>query len=279
VAPNGTVVEVLPAAPEPVVPPAAPRFELTRAGPGGGDPGRAGMRYRDLLPQRQGGRFVASHNEIPEGGPVPDYVHYHRIRFQMIYCHRGWVRVVYEGQGPPFVMRPGDCVLQPPEIRHRVLESSPGLEVIEVGCPALHDTLTDPATPLPTGRHQPDRLFGGQRFVRHVAAGAPWEPIDGQLERRDTGIGDATGGLAGVGVLRPGSPAARLDPTPGFELELLVVVSGTVELERPGAPVERLAEGDALAMPPEPGHVLAAWSADAEVLEVRLPAFGSTPGG
>jgi quercetin dioxygenase-like cupin family protein len=41
----------------------------------------------------------------------------------MIYCHRGWVRVVYEDQGEPFVMHPGDCVLQPPGIRHRVLEA------------------------------------------------------------------------------------------------------------------------------------------------------------
>ena len=30
--------------------------------------GRAGMRYRDLLPDRWGGRFVASHISIPDGG-------------------------------------------------------------------------------------------------------------------------------------------------------------------------------------------------------------------
>ena len=53
----------------------------------------------------------------------------------MIYVRRGWVRVVYEDQGEPFVMHEGDLVLQPPEIRHRVLESSPGLEVIEIGAP------------------------------------------------------------------------------------------------------------------------------------------------
>ena len=91
--------------------------------------GRAGMKYRDLIPGRLGGCFIASHIKIADGGPVPDYVHYHRIRFQMIYCLTGWVKVVYEDQGEPFVMRRGDCVLQPPEIRHRVLESSDGLEV------------------------------------------------------------------------------------------------------------------------------------------------------
>ncbi|MEQ1519587.1 MAG: hypothetical protein ABL931_24195, partial [Usitatibacteraceae bacterium] len=99
--------------------------------------GRAGMQYRDLIPGRFGGRFIASHIRIPDGGPVPDYVHFHNVRFQMIFCKSGWVRVVYEDQGAPFVMQAGDCVLQPPQIRHRVLEASPELEVIELGCPAI----------------------------------------------------------------------------------------------------------------------------------------------
>ena len=109
------------------------------------------MLYRDLIPGRLGGRYIASHITIPEGGPVADWVHYHRVAFQMIYVRRGWVRVVYEDQGEPFVMHAGDLVLQPPEIRHRVLESSPGLEVIEIGCPALHETLADHELELPNG--------------------------------------------------------------------------------------------------------------------------------
>ena len=46
------------------------------------------MRYRDLIP-RLGGRFIASHILIDQGGPVSDYVHFHSVRFQMIYCHNG----------------------------------------------------------------------------------------------------------------------------------------------------------------------------------------------
>ena len=53
------------------------------------------------------------------GGPVPDWVHFHKVRFQLIYCWHGWVRVVYEDQGDPFVLQAGDCVIQPPQIRHR----------------------------------------------------------------------------------------------------------------------------------------------------------------
>ena len=144
------------------------------------------MRYRDLIPDRQGGRFIASHIHVPDAGPVPDFVHFHRVAFQMIYCYKGWVRVVYEDQGPPFVLQAGDSVLQPPRIRHRVLESSPGLEVIEIGCPANHETFADHDLPLPTPTARPARDFGGQRFVRHEAAAADWLPfrLDG-FECRD----------------------------------------------------------------------------------------------
>ena len=84
-----------------------PGFVLTRAGATPGE-GRAGMRYRDLIPGRLGGRYIASHIAIPEGGQVADWVHYHLIAFQLICVRRGWVRVVYEDQGAPFVMAPGD---------------------------------------------------------------------------------------------------------------------------------------------------------------------------
>ena len=84
-------------------PPGRPS-RLTRADDAG-HIGRAGMRYRDVVPSRYGGRLIASHISIADGGPVADYVHHHDVRFQVIYCLRGWVRVVYEDQGPPFVLR------------------------------------------------------------------------------------------------------------------------------------------------------------------------------
>ena len=104
-------------------------------------------------------------------GPVADWAHFHELALQIIYVRSGWVRVVYEEQGPPFVMEAGDLVLQPPGIRHRVLESSAGLEVIEISCPAMHETLTDHEMQLPN-RTKPSRRFGRQRFLRHVAANA-----------------------------------------------------------------------------------------------------------
>ena len=46
--------------------------------------GRVGMVYRDLIPDRLGGAVIASHISIPGGGPVPDYVHHHGVRAQLM---------------------------------------------------------------------------------------------------------------------------------------------------------------------------------------------------
>lgn len=238
--------------------------------------GRAGMRYRDLIPDRWGGRFIASHITIPDAGPVPDYVHFHKIRFQMIFVKAGWVRLVYEDQGEPFVMHAGDCVLQPPQIRHRVLESSAGLEVIEIGCPAEHETIADWSLVLPTGTVEPDRDFGGQRFVRHIAEGAAYAPwrVDG-WEHRDTGIGVATGGLAGARVARPGG-AADSGATGWIEHDTefaqLVVLGGSVTIELDDAGPVRLANADSVTIPGGVRYRLLEPSADCELLDVTLPA-------
>jgi quercetin dioxygenase-like cupin family protein len=273
VAPNGTRILLVPADPPVVVPPLAPALIVSRAGSDADwGTGRAGMRYRDLIPGRLGGRFIASHIVIPEGGPVPDYVHYHKVRFQMIYCRAGWVRVVYEDQGPDFVMRAGDCVLQPPRIRHRVLESSPGLEVIEIGCPALHETLADPALDLPNARIDRDRRFEGQVFLRHEAATAAWTPwrVPG-FETRDIGMAAATGGLADARVLRARGAVAMPRWTHDGEFQFIFVLTGTATLEASDASPVALAAGDAFTMPAGRAHGLTAVSADLELLAVALP--------
>lgn len=128
--------------------------------------GRAGMMYRDVLPDRMDGKVAVSHIRLTQGGEVPDYVHYHKVEFQVIYCLTGRIKVVYEGQGGPFWLEPGDCVLQPPGIRHRVLECEANSEVIEVTMPAEHETWADHALVLPTNELDPERVFGMQQFIR-----------------------------------------------------------------------------------------------------------------
>src|SRR3954469_14533766 len=206
-----------------------PEFVLTHAGNSSGE-GRAGMHYRDLIPGRLGGRYIASHIAIAEGGPVADWVHFHGIAFQLICVRKGWVRVVYQDQGDPFVMAAGDMVLQPPGIRHRVLESSPGLEVVEITCPALHETFADHEMALPNGRSAESRDYDGQLFLHHVAAQAPWTGWHG-AEAQATSVRDATGGRAEAFILRPGtSPVIEVPPHQG-ELVFGFVLEGSVRLE------------------------------------------------
>jgi len=235
--------------------------------------GRAGMLYRDLVPGREGGRFIASHIRIPEGGPVPDYVHFHRVDLQMIYCRRGWVRVVYEDQGPPFVMQAGDCVLQPPTIRHRVLEASPGLEVIEVSAPAEHETWRDHDLVLPTAGVHPERLFDGQRFVRHVAAEATWESVDmSGVLFRDTGIARATDGVASVRVLHIDGAGVRFEPMAAEGgIRFLFVLDGHARMPSASGPARDLAADDACTLSAG-GELWLDAGAPCEILEVCMPA-------
>ncbi|MFN6951298.1 MAG: cupin domain-containing protein [Albidovulum sp.] len=242
--------------------------------------GRAGMQYRDLIPSRLGGAVIASHIRIPDGGPVPDMVHFHKVGFQLIFCYRGWVDVVYEDQGGPIRLTAGDCFIQPPEIRHRVLEASEGIEVIEIGVPAEHVTEIDHSMTLPTPHLRPEREWQGQRFVHNVARGAKWGPfrLPGYISR-DTTIAANTRGVAGVQVARKGhgTPVwARHDADILFGF----VMEGGMTLEGEGKEPFRLAAGDAFVIPP---GMLTRWaepSEDVEILEVTLPGqFATDTGG
>jgi quercetin dioxygenase-like cupin family protein len=265
---SGTTVRLTtgPNAPRPSrqLPPFQPEFVLTRAGTSSGE-GRAGMHYRDLIPSRLGGRYIASHITIAEGGPVNDWVHFHRIACQIISVRKGWVRVVYEDQGEPFVMHAGDLVVQPPEIRHRVLESSPGLEVVEITCPALHETFADHELELPTGRMHPDRDFSGQRFLRHVAESAPWKSFNG-AQAQETSVRQATGGLADVRIVRPGlSSTIAFGPHDG-ELVFGFVLEGSAQLDYQGD--AKLGPTDAFVIPPAEAWSLSSVSDDFRLLHV-----------
>ena len=275
--PGGHSITVEAANPQLVIPEPSRELVARRAEDGGWTTGRAGMLYRDLLPGRLGGAVIASHIRIPDGGPVRDSVHYHTVRFQLIFCHRGWVRVVYEDQGPPFALGAGDLVIQPPEIRHRVLEASRGAEVIEMGVPAAHITTIDHEMELPTPHRRPDRGFQGTRFVLHREADAVWAPwrIRG-FEFRETGVGAATAGVAGVQIARriPGAevPETRHDADILFGF----VRVGALTLRAEGHPRRRLSAGGAFALPPGLAVGIEDPSEDLEILEVALPAGFTT---
>ncbi|MEX0279788.1 MAG: cupin domain-containing protein [Arenibacterium sp.] len=277
-APNGTRVEITELNPQVVMPETQHSFVVRRlADQAPWIIGRAGMHYRDLIPDRLGGSIIASHIRIPDGGPVPDMVHFHRVGFQLIFCYRGWVDVVYEDQGPPMRLTAGDCFIQPPEIRHRVLEASDNVEVIEIGVPAEHITEIDHEMELPTEHLRPEREWQGQRFVFNQAKDAEWLPfrIPG-FAARDTTIAENTKNVAGVQVVRKGEGTS---PWSAHDTDILFtfVMDGTVTLEGEGRDPHDLTAGDAFVIPPHMKTRLVNPSYNIELLEVSLPgAFNTT---
>ena len=270
--PGGTEVTIDELNPPLVLPPTEHAFVVRRlADQAPWIIGRAGMHYRDLVPSRLGGAIIASHIRIPDGGPVPDMVHFHKVGFQLIFCIKGWVDVVYEDQGGPIRLTAGDCFIQPPEIRHRVLHASDGIEVIEIGVPAEHVTEIDHEMILPTPHLSPDREWQGQRFVHNVGAKGAWLPFRlAGYEARDTTIGANTKGVAGVQVVRKGSGLPQWSVHTA-DILFVFVMAGSMTLEGEGKDAYRLTAGDAFVIPPAMRTRWAAPSDDVEILEVSLP--------
>ena len=279
--PSGTTLTFHDADPDLVIPETQHAFMVRRlADSDAWVIGRAGMHYRDLITDRLGGSIIASHIRIPDGGPVPDMVHYHVVGFQLIFCYRGWVRLVYEDQGDPFILSAGDCVIQPPQIRHRVLEASDNVEVLEIGVPAEHVTTIDHEMELPNGTGDPDRDWQGTKFVHHKEAQASWLPwrLPGWVAR-DTGIGTGTAGVAGVQVAKPdGTDIAPVWTHHDTDIHFTFVKEGslTLEADTTGPNSHALVAGDAFVLPPYLNTRYVDASEDCELIEVTLPSRFNT---
>jgi len=277
VAPNGTRIEIAQLNPPMTMPETQHAFVVRRlADEAPWIIGRAGMHYRDLIPSRLGGSIIASHIRIPDGGPVPDSVHYHTVGFQLIFCYRGWVDLVYEDQGPPFRLYAGNCVIQPPEIRHKVLFASENIEVVEIGVPAEHVTTIDHDMSLPTPHLRPEREFQGQKFVHHQADTATWQDfrVPG-FTCRDTLINENTNGVAGVQVIHQSGGEI---PWVSHDTDILFgfIMEGGMTLEGEGKDPHQLVPGDAFAIPPGLRTRYSAPSKDLEFMEVCLPGVFNT---
>ena len=269
VAPNGTRVEIDELNPPVITPATEHAFVVRRlADQAPWVIGRAGMEYRDLIPTRLGGAMIASHIRVPDG-PVPDMVHFHKVGFQLIFCVAGWVDVLYEDQGGIRRIHAGDCFIQPPGIRHRVLHSE-GVQVVEIGVPAEHVTVIDHEMTLPTTHYRPEREWDGQKFVHDIGKEGVFHPfrIPG-FEARDTAINAATKGVASVMVARPSGSA----PWTVHDGDILFtfVMTGGMTLEGEGKAPYRLDPGDAFVIPPGMATRYSDPTSDLELLEVTLP--------
>jgi mannose-6-phosphate isomerase-like protein (cupin superfamily) len=154
-----------------------------------------------------------------------------------------------------------------------VLECSDGFEVVEIGCPAEHETFADLEMTLPTGVTNPERDFRGQRFCRHDADKATWHPfrLDG-FDYRDIGIADATDGLAGARVARLSGTPSEKPVRHDAEFLFWFVLEGTFTLKCEAREDEPLGARDSVVLPAGMAYALADCSSDLELLEVALPA-------
>lgn len=271
IAPNGTRIEIDELHPPLVLPRTQHAFVVRRlADQAPWVIGRAGMEYRDLVPSRLGGAMIASHIRVPDG-KVPDMVHFHKVGFQLIFCIRGWVDVLYEDQGGLRRLHAGDCFIQPPQIRHRVVEAGDDIEVIEIGVPAEHVTEIDHLMKLPTATERPDREWDSQRFVHNTGNTGAFKPfrIPG-FEARDTTINANTKGVASVMVARP---ASGMPPWVTHDSDILFnfVMSGGMTLEGEGKEPYGLEAGDAFVIPPGMRTRYSRATSDLQLLEVSLP--------
>lgn len=214
------------------------------------DEGRAGMLYRNLLSENSDA-VIASHIRVPDG-PVPDYVHFHLVAAQIIFVVSGAVTLLYEGQGEAFVATAGNCVLQPPGIRHRVLSTTGNVSVLEVSSPAVHDTFGDLDMELPNAaRYDAAHEWGGQTFVHFDAATSPEPWAAGwlgaaTLEARGTGIGRATRGVMDVQTVRAAATTEVAVTVAASKLFLLFVLAGELTVDGGG---EVLRHAESISLP------------------------------
>jgi hypothetical protein len=98
--------------------------------------------YRDLGVAAASGGLCQAH-VIRLLSPCTDEVrkrHQHDAELQLIYVLQGWVKNEFEGEGVQ-MMSAGSCWLQPPGIKHTVLDYSADVELLEIIVPADFKTV------------------------------------------------------------------------------------------------------------------------------------------
>jgi mannose-6-phosphate isomerase-like protein (cupin superfamily) len=99
--------------------------------------------YRDLGISDATGGMVQAHviRFVPPCRPEEvSKLHFHQVDFQMVYVLKGWIKTEFDGEGS-IVMHAGSCWIQPPRIKHKVLDYSDDCEVLEIILPADFKTV------------------------------------------------------------------------------------------------------------------------------------------
>jgi mannose-6-phosphate isomerase-like protein (cupin superfamily) len=125
-------------------PRAKQRFTVSHHSEAGFDAGlRRYAKYRDLGINAATNGLVQAHviQFVPPCRPEEvSKLHYHDVEFQMVYVLKGSIKTELEGQGA-ITMRQGSCWIQPPRVKHKVLDYSDDCEVLEIVLPADFKTV------------------------------------------------------------------------------------------------------------------------------------------
>jgi uncharacterized cupin superfamily protein len=104
---------------------------------------RSYARYRDLGMSKATNGLLQAHviRLVPPCDPkVVSKRHYHDVDLQMIYVLKGWIKGEYDGE--VVTMHEGAAWLQPPRIKHTVLDYSDDCELLlEIITPADFETV------------------------------------------------------------------------------------------------------------------------------------------
>lgn len=104
---------------------------------------RTYAKYRDLGIAKATNGLAVAHviRFVPPCRPEEvSKLHLHDVDFQMIYVLKGSMTTEIEGQGA-IAMKAGSCWIQPPRVKHKVLDYSDDCEVLEVVLPADFKTV------------------------------------------------------------------------------------------------------------------------------------------
>ena len=101
---------------------------------------RAFFEYRDLgIGKATDGAFGANVIRAIPGAHATGQWHTHDLPFQMFFVLKGWVRFEYEDIGEK-TFKAGDCCYQPRLVKHREIEHSDDVEILEITGPAEFET-------------------------------------------------------------------------------------------------------------------------------------------
>src|SRR3954462_8754162 len=104
---------------------------------------RSYAHYRDLCMSKATNGLLQAHviRLVPPCDPaVVSKRHFHDVDVQMIYVLKGWIKTEFDGEGE-VTMRQGAAWLQPPRIKHTVLDYSDDCELLEIISPAKFKTV------------------------------------------------------------------------------------------------------------------------------------------